>query len=161
MPASIRITDQPQALLKLAHQASPFCSEDGQACASFPASTDHRTVAPLRSAIFRDWLTASFYTQYATAPSTDAFRAVLRTLEARARYGEFPTQPVNQRLGFEGDPFLPSKIVLDLANPSGEVLEITSRGWQIRNNFKTAFRQSTTTLALPIPQSPPPNPTST
>jgi putative DNA primase/helicase len=154
MPDSIRITDQPQALLKLAHLASPFCSKDGQACASFPASTEHRTVAPLRSAIFRDWLTASFYTQYATAPSADAFRAVLRTLEARARYGEFPTQPVNHRLGFEGDPFLPSKIILDLANPSGEVLEITSRGWQIRNNLKTAFRQSTTTLPLPIPLQP-------
>src|ERR1700689_2506225 len=28
MPDSIRITDQPQALLQLAHLASPFCSKD-------------------------------------------------------------------------------------------------------------------------------------
>ncbi|MGD0295583.1 MAG: hypothetical protein ABSE86_00620 [Bryobacteraceae bacterium] len=158
MPPSIRISEQPQALLKLAHDASPFCSKDGQACASFPASTEHRTVAPLRSAVFRDWLTANFYKQFDTAPSPIAFRTVLRTLEAQARYGDFPTQPVTQRLGFEGDPFLPSKIIVDLANPTGDVLEITSRGWQIRNNLKTAFRQSTRTLALPRPQSQSPAP---
>ncbi|HEV8037230.1 MAG TPA: hypothetical protein VGP62_00095 [Bryobacteraceae bacterium] len=155
MPPQIRISEQPQALLKLAHDASPFCSKDGQACASFPASTEHRTVAPLRSAAFRDWLTANFYKQFDTAPSPIAFRTVLRTLEAQARYGEFPIQPVTQRLGFEGDPFLPSKIILDLANPTGDVLEITPRGWQIRNNLKTAFRQSTRTLALPRPNQQP------
>jgi hypothetical protein len=143
--------DQPKALLELAHTASPFCSNDGQACASLPLSVEHRTVVPLRSAAFRDWLTSEFYKQHSTAPSLQAFRAALRTLEAQARYGEFPAQPVKQRLGFEGDPYFPSKIVLDLANASGDILEITSRGWQTRNNLKTAFRQSTSTLALPAP----------
>ncbi len=158
MPASIRVKDQPQALLHHARDASPFCSKDGQACASLPASTEHRTVVPLRSAVFRDWLTAQFYKEHETAPSLTAFRAALRTLEARARYGDFAAQPVKQRLGFEGDPFLPSKIILDLANPEGDVLEITSRGWQIRNNLKTAFHQSTTTLPLPRPAPPAPSP---
>jgi hypothetical protein len=158
MPASIRVVDQPPLLLKLAHQASPFCSKDGQACASFPASTEHRTVAPLRSALFRDWLTAIFYKETDTAPSPLAFRTVLRTLEAQARFGDFPKQPVSRRIAFEGDPFFPSKIILDLANPAGEVLEITSRDWQITNNFKTAFRQSTSALPLPNPQPPVPSP---
>jgi putative DNA primase/helicase len=158
MPASIRVADQPPLLLKLAHQASPFCSKDGQACASFPASTEHRTVAPLRSALFRDWLTAIFYKETDTAPSPLAFRTVLRTLEAQARFGDFPKQPVSLRIAFEGDPFFPSKIVLDLANPAGEVLEITSRDWQITNNFKTAFRQSTSALPLPNPESAAPSP---
>jgi energy-coupling factor transporter ATP-binding protein EcfA2 len=151
MPASIRVPEHPPLLLKLARQASPFCSKDGQACASFPASTEHRTVAPLRSALFRDWLTAIFYKEYATAPSPLAFRTVLRTLEAQARFGDFPNQSVSRRIAFEGDPFFPSKIILDLANPAGEVLEITSRDWRITNNFKTAFRQSTTALPLPNP----------
>jgi hypothetical protein len=158
MPDSIRITDQPKALLKLAHTASPFCSNDGQACASLPLSVEHRTVVPLRSAAFRDWLTSEFYKQQDTAPSPQAFRAALRTLEAQARYGEFSPQPVKQRLGFEGDPYFPSKIILDLANATGDILEITARGWQTRNNLKTAFRQSTSTLALPLPQSPAPSP---
>ena len=154
MPASIRVPDQARALLYHAREATPFCSKDGQACASLPSSVEHRTVVPLRSAAFRDWLTANFYKEYESAPSLTAFRAALRTLEARARYGDFPSEPVKQRLGFEGDPFLPSKIILDLANPAGDVLEITSRGWQIRNNLKAAFRQSTTALPLPRPQSP-------
>jgi hypothetical protein len=158
MPASIRVADQPPLLLKLAHQASPFCSKDGQACASFPASTDHRTVAPLRSALFRDWLTAIFYKETDTAPSPLAFRTVLRTLEAQARFGDFPKQPVSRRIAFEGDPFFPSKIILDLANPAGEVVEITSRDYQITNNFKTAFHQSSSALPLPSPQSPAPSP---
>lgn len=149
--------DQPRHLLELANLASPFLSKDGQACASFPASTEHRTVAPLRSALFRDWLTAIFYKETDTAPSPLAFRTVLRTLEAQARFGDFPKQPVSRRIAFEGDPFFPSKIILDLANPAGEVLEITSRDWQITNNFKTAFRQSTSALPLPNPQ-PAPSP---
>ena len=155
MPASIRVPDQARALLYHARDATPFCSKDGQACASLPSSVEHRTVVPLRSAAFRDWLTANFYKEYESAPSLTAFRAALRTLEARARYGDFPAVPVKQRLGFEGDPFLPSKIILDLANPAGDVLEITSRGWQIRNNLKAAFRQSTSTLPLPRPHQQP------
>jgi putative DNA primase/helicase len=155
MPESLPKTNQAQALLFLSSHATPFCSKDGQPCASLPESVEHRTVVPLRSAAFRDWLTAIFYKEFQTAPSVTAFRAALRTLEARARYEDFPTQRVNHRLGFEGDPFLPSKILLDLANPAGEVLEITSRGWHIGNNLKAAFRQSTTTLPLPRPQQPP------
>ncbi len=149
---------QPKELLELAHSATPFCSNDGQACASLPLSVEHRTVVPLRSAAFRDWLTSEFYKQNKTAPSLQAFRAALRTLEAQARYGEFPAQPVKQRLGFEGDPFYPSKIILDLANASGDILEITSRGWQIRNNLQTAFRQSPSTRALPVPEPAAPSP---
>jgi len=158
MPTSLRKTDHATALLAQANDATLFLSKDGEPCASFPESVEHRTVVPLRSARFRDWLTARFYKQYQTAPSAAAFRAVLRTLEARARYEEFPIQRVTQRLGFEGDPYLPTKIILDLANSSGDVLEITSRGWTLNNNLRTAFRQSTTTLPLPVPSPQPPVP---
>ena len=157
MPTSLRKTDHATALLAQANDATLFLSKDGEPCASFPESVEHRTVVPLRSAGFRDWLTARFYKQYQTAPSAAAFRAVLRTLEARARYEEFPIQRVTQRLGFEGDPYLPTKIILDLANSSGDVLEITSRGWTLNNNLRTAFRQSTSTLPC---QSPAPSPQS-
>ena len=149
MPASL--STQAQALLHQARDASPFCSKDGQPCASFSGSVEHRTVVPLRSAAFRDWLTSRYYNEFENAPSSAAFRAAIRTLEARARYGDFPVQQVTQRLAFEGDPYLPSKIVLDLANAEGEVLEITSRGWSTRNNLKTAFRKSTSALPLPQP----------
>src|SRR5579864_2922606 len=145
--------DQTQALLYHARAATPFCSEDGEPCASIPSTLDSRRVLALRSASFRDWLTANFFSEYETAPSTTAFRAALRLLEARARYGEMPAQKVDHRLGFEGDPFTPSRIILDLANAGGEVLEISSEGWQVTSNLRHPFHQSETTLALPTPDS--------
>jgi hypothetical protein len=147
--------DQTQALLYHARAATPFCSEDGEPCASIPSTVDSRRVLALRSASFRDWLTANFYGEYETAPSTTAFRAALRMLEARARYGEMPAQKVDRRLSFEGHPFTPSRIILDLANADGEVLEISSKGWQTTGNLRHPFRQSETTLALPSPDSSP------
>jgi len=147
--------DQAAALLYHARTATPFTSQDGQPCASIPASLDSRQVLPLRSAAFRDWLTAAFFGEFEMAPSLASFHAVLRTLEARARYGEFPAQKLDHRVGFEGDPFTPSKIILDLANPSGQVLEIDSQAWRIRDNMQHSFRQSITTLALPRPVPPP------
>jgi putative DNA primase/helicase len=143
--------DQAQALLYHARAATPFSSEDGEAYASIPTGIDSRRVLPLRSANFREWLTNNFFSEYDTAPSAEAFRAALYTLEARARHGEAPVQRVDYRLGFEGDPFLPSKIFLDLANESGELLEITSTGWHITDNLQHNFRQSPTTLPIPRP----------
>jgi putative DNA primase/helicase len=146
-----RTIDHAQALLYHARTATPFCSEDGEPCASIPSTIDSRRVVALRSSSFRDWLTANFYSEYETAPSTTALRAVLRTLEARARYGEVPAQKVERRISFEGDPFTPSRIVLDLANANGEVVEISSHGWQITGNLNHPFHQSPTMLPLPNP----------
>src|SRR5260370_23417299 len=143
--------DQAQALLYHARATTPVSSEDGQAFASIPAGIDSRRVLPLRSPAFRDWLINNFYGEYNAAPAVGAFRAALLALEARARRGESPPQKVNCRLGFEGNPFLPSKIFLDLANDSGELVEITSRGWHTTDNLQHSFRQSSTTLPIPNP----------
>ncbi len=148
-----RRIDQTQALLYHARAATPFCSEDGEPCASIPSTVDSRRVLALRSASFRDWLITNFYSEYESAPSLTAFRAALRMLEARARYGDLPAQKVDRRLSFEGDPFTPSRIILDLANSAGEVLEISSQGWQITGNLRHSFHQSPTALPLPGPDS--------
>jgi hypothetical protein len=152
MPARVFHADQAQALLYHARTATPFCSADGEPCASVPSSLDSRRVLPLRSAAFRDWLTANFYNEYESAPSADALRVVLRTLEARARYGDFPPQKIDYRVSFEGDPFTPSKVLLDLANASGETIEITSQGWSVSSNLGHCFREFSSTLSLPHPQ---------
>jgi putative DNA primase/helicase len=155
--------NQPRALLYHARSATPFSSQGGQPCASIP-SPDSRRVLPLRSADFRDWLTANYYSEFEAAPSSLALRAVLRTLEARAKYGDSPSQKVDHRIGFEGDPYAPSKVFLDLANAAGEILEITSQGWTITDNLRQSFRHSPGMQALPSPpanpQSPIPNPLS-
>ena len=144
--------DHAQALLYHARSATPFLAENGEACISVPSSVDSRLIFPLSSSRFRDWLTARFFSEFETAPSTAAYRAALRTLEARARYGDFPVQKVDRRVSFEGDPFTPSRLFLDLANRQGEVLEISSQGWQLVDNLHHPFRQSPTALPLPRPE---------
>ena len=155
MSKRLQHDDQAAALLFHARSATPFCSPDGEPCASVPLSVDARHVLPLRSAAFRDWITANYYSEYENAPSPVALRAALRTLEARARYGDLPAQRVGRRLSFEGDAFIPSKIILDLANSAGETLEITSHGWTIADNLSHSFFQSPASLDLPRPSQPP------
>jgi hypothetical protein len=62
-----------------------------------------------------------------------------------------PAQKVDYRVSLEGDPYAPSKVFLDLANPASEILEITSQGWRITDNLGCSFRQSPSMLPLPIP----------
>ena len=143
--------DQAQALLYHARAATLFSAADGEAFASVPSGIDSRRVLPLRSTAFRDWLINNFYGEYDAAPAIGAFRAALLALEARARYGESPTQKVFCRLGFEGNAFLPSKIFLDLANDAGELVEITSKDWHTADNLQHSFRKSSTTLPIPNP----------
>jgi hypothetical protein len=50
---------------------------------------------------------------------------------------------------------MPPRIILDLANPAGEVLEVSSRGWQTNGNLRHPVHQSPTTLRLPCSDSSP------
>lgn len=151
MSNHVQPSDQATALLYHARAATPFFSREGQPCASVPTTVDSCKVLPLRSADFRDWLTANYYSEFESAPSPNALRAAVRTLEARAQFGDAPAQKIDCRVSFEGDPFAPSKIFLDLANPAGELLEITSRGWEITDNLHHKFRQSASMLSLHNP----------
>ena len=63
-----------------------------------------------------------------------------------------PAQKIDYRVSFEGDPFTPSRIILDLANSTGETVEIASHGWNLATNFQHCFREFTSTLPLPKPQ---------
>lgn len=151
MPKAPPKFGQAIALLYHARAATPFFSQGGEPCASVPSTVDSCRILPLRSADFRDWLTANYFSEFESAPSSLALRTVLRTLEARAQYGEMPARKVNYRVGFEGDLFAPSKIFLDLANPEGEVIEITSQGWTVTNNLRQSFQHSPGMLELPAP----------
>ena len=73
MPDRIRQTDPARALLFHAGAATPFPSANGELCASVPSSIDSRRVLPLRSAEFRDWLTANYFSEFESAPSATLF----------------------------------------------------------------------------------------
>ena len=137
-------------LLKHARAATPFCSPEGVPFVSLPESIDSRNVVPLRSARFRDWVTSQYTAEHESPPSAGAIQAVVRALESDARYGDFPGQKVDLRVGFEGDPYFPSRVLVDLANASGELLEITAQGFTATSNLIHAFRRSPTTRPLPV-----------
>jgi hypothetical protein len=153
MSKHLRPADQADALLYHARSAMPFFSQQGQPCVNIPNSVDSSRIVPLRSADFRDWLTANYYSEFESAPSSLALRAAIRTLEARAQYNNPKVQKVDQRVSFQGDPYAPSRIFLDLANPEGEILEITSGGWDISYNLNRTFQKSPGSLPLPNPSS--------
>jgi hypothetical protein len=151
MSNRLKQSEQSAALLYHARAATPFSSQQGEPCASIPCGVDCRRVLPLRSAEFRDWLTANYYSEYETAPSYDALQATIRTLEARAQYGDSPSQKIDHRVGFAGDPYAPSKIYIDLANEGGEILAVSSRGLGVIDNLKRSFRRSPGMLPLDLP----------
>jgi putative DNA primase/helicase len=160
MPKRVPQSEQALALLYHARAATPFFSQGGQPWASIPSTVDSCRTLPLRSAGFRDWLTANYYSEFETAPSSLALRAVLRTLEARAQSGNSSTKKVDHRISFEGDPFAPAKVFLDLANNADEILEITSQSWTVTDNLRRSFHHSPGMQALPNPRRPahPPSP---
>jgi hypothetical protein len=69
-------------LLFHAGAATPFPSANGELCASVPSSIDSRRVLPLRSAEFRDWLTANYYSEFESAPVRE--RSSLRAAHTRS-----------------------------------------------------------------------------
>jgi len=145
-------SDQAKAIVEGARAATPFLSLEGEAYVSVPSENiDARQIYPLHSAEFRDWLSHAYYNEFEDVPAASSFRAALQTLEARARHGEMAPQKVDYRIGFEGDPYAPSRIFMDLAGHRGQLVEITSRGWAIADNFQHAFRRSNAMLALPVP----------
>src|SRR5579871_5631421 len=150
MASHLSLPEEALALLQHARLATPFCTPDGEPCASIPASLDSRRVLPLRSAGFRDWLTRSFYSEHESAPTASGLVAALRTLEAQAKYGDFPPQRIDLRVGSEGDRYFPSRVLIDLAGNSGELLSITTQGFASESNLKHSFRQTPAMLPLPV-----------
>jgi len=67
MPKRLHQADEAFALLYHARGAASFFSQGSQPCARIPAANvDSARVLPLRSADFRDWLTASYYSEFET-----------------------------------------------------------------------------------------------
>src|SRR5690348_7639797 len=145
-------SDQAKAIVDGARAATPFLSLEGEAYVSVPSENiDARQIYPLHSAEFRDWLSNAYYNEFEDVPSASSFRAALQTIEAWARHGEMAPQKVDYRIGFEGDLYAPSRIFVDLSNNRGQLVEITSRGWAIADNFQHAFRRSNAMLPLAVP----------
>jgi hypothetical protein len=143
-----------ELLLNYAATATPFVSSTGQAFLSLPLDAFSQQACSVYSPRIRDWLIAAFDRDHHQPPSPYALRETIRTLAARANCSG-TTRPVERRVSARGNPHHPDAILLDLANPHGEIVEITSDGWRIATDPATPFLHSRGNLELPSPHQQP------
>jgi hypothetical protein len=145
---------QVEILLNYAATATPFVSSTGQAFLSLPLNAFSQQVCSVYSPRIRDWLIAAFDRDHHQPPSPYALRQTIRTLAARANCSG-TNLAVERRVAARGNPRDPDVILLDLANPHGEIVEITPHGWQITTDPTAAFLHSRGNIELPSPHQQP------
>jgi hypothetical protein len=142
------------AFLRIAQRGVPFTAVGGRAFITIPAQSfnGYHTLA-IRSRAFRQWFFDQSFSDYETIPTAHTFNAILHHLEAQA--ARDPDQR-NIRVPFRVDSrgLSPSheKILLDLANPEGQFVEITPEGWTVTSGEGVPFETSSSTLSLPAPE---------
>lgn len=106
-----------------------------------------RRTWPVRSKGFRRWLTGKYYGLHERAPGSQALHDALNTIEARAVSGENVNEVSLRLAEREGS------IWLDLADDTGNAVEITRSGWRIvpGPEVPLAFLRRRGTLPLPLP----------
>ena len=145
---------QVELLLNYAANATPFVSSTGQAFLSLPLDAFSQQVSSVHSPRIRDWLIAAFDRDHHQPPSPYALRQTIRTLAARANCSGTSVS-VQRRVASRGNPRHPDAILLDLANPQGEIVEITPQGWQVTTHPATPFLHSRGNIELPPPNQQP------
>jgi hypothetical protein len=106
---------------------------------------DHREVWPLRSTIFRRWLSRQFFAEAGTTPNSQALHDALNVIEGKALF-EGAEHYVYLRLAEQE-----GAIWLDLANEYWQAAKITADGWEIVQHPTVRFRRSSGMLPLPYP----------
>ncbi|HEV3198686.1 MAG TPA: prolyl oligopeptidase family serine peptidase [Bryobacteraceae bacterium] len=143
-------------LVSVARRGFPFTDQDGQTFVKFqsPCSDGYYSL-PVRSPEYRNWFFAQFFSEYDTIPTTSAFHAILHHLEAQAdRDPDTRGFSVFRRVGSRGPGYFPRQILLDLANPECQFVEISPTGWTTTTGCDANFQTSRSTRPLPAPAIP-------
>jgi len=141
-------------LIAIAQLGCPFTAADGQAFFRLPVpSSGGYYILPIRSRAFRDWFYHEFYSRHDSLPTSREFHAILNHLEAEAnQYDECNRRlAVWRRVGCRGPGYNPSGILLDLANPACQFVEISAAGWKTTAGPGVLLQTSRSTVSLPAP----------
>lgn len=130
-----------------------FTSTDGRAFARIPAASINGHLSlPIHSQSFREWFLAQAYDDHNTTPTVPSWTAIRRHLEAQASRDPSRREiRVSRRVTSRGQGAVPEKLLIDLANPRGEFIEITPAGWHISTGKGVHFETSRSTRGLPTP----------
>jgi hypothetical protein len=138
---------QATELVKLAVAAGAelFHDEDG-GYATVPIN-NHFETHPLRSRMFRRWMTHSYYTKSQKAPNAEALQAAINTLDAKARFEGAQIKTWLRLAAGDG------KLYLDLADQDWRMVEVDRGGWHIIKPSRppVRFRRPPGMLPLPAP----------
>ncbi|MGI8743714.1 MAG: hypothetical protein ACR2NN_14290 [Bryobacteraceae bacterium] len=138
---------QIDALITTASLATPLQSGLGQAFISLPLQTESHQIVPLHSHAFRNWLIHQFFSEHEILPRASVLREVIHLLEAKTQFGNVPRVQISRRVASA-----PGKVILDLYNDQGEVVEISPTGWHVTQNLGVYFRSSRSARPLPHPE---------
>lgn len=124
-----------------------------------PGNVLNLQAVPLRSAAFRNWFFAEHLSHVTYVPSPPAFRAILDLLESNAfRAEDRLGWPVHRRVGSLRTGDGPGTLFLDLANPCGDIVEITAGGWKLQSESSVPFEPSAAARPIPTPEQSPGDP---
>jgi len=135
---------QSQLLVGLASDWELFHSDDGVAFATFPNKGHHETYK-IRSQAIELLLSSRFYEQNNKPPNKQSLSDALRVLEAKAMFDGKEHQVFIRIAELKGN------IYLDLCNERWEVVEITSKGWQIISNSPVKLIRNRGMRSIPEP----------
>src|ERR1039457_5170215 len=144
------------AFLRIAERGTPFTALGGRAFITVPAQFSGGYLPlPIRSRAFRQRFFDQYFAECDTIPTTHAFNAILHHLEAQAASDPHRCHiGVPYRVDSRGPFPTPEKILLDLANPEGQFVEITPEAWTVTSREGVPFETSSSTRPLPAPEQP-------
>ena len=105
----------------------------------------HRETWAIKSRSYSRWLARCYYEQTRGAPSSEALRATLNVIEARAAF-DGAERAVYVRIGG-----LDGRIYLDLVDDAWRAIEIDADGWRLVDRPPVRFRRSPGMARLPTP----------
>jgi hypothetical protein len=138
---------QATQLVKLVIAAGAELFHDGDVgFAAIPLGT-HTENHPLRSRMFRRWITKLFFTEYQRAPNAEGVQSAVNACDAKAAYEGAQFKTWIRLASCDG------KLYLDLADELWRMVEITRDGWHIINAQPppVRFRRPPGMLPLPAP----------
>ncbi|SPF46380.1 hypothetical protein SBA4_3510001 [Candidatus Sulfopaludibacter sp. SbA4] len=131
-----------------------FTAANGQAFFRLPIhSSGGFSIFPVRSPEFRHWFFREFYARHDSLPTPREFNAVLHLLEAEANHNDHDNCGLSvwRRVGCRGPGSNPTGILLDLANPARQFVDIYPTGWKTTAGPGVLLQTSRSALSIPEP----------
>jgi hypothetical protein len=135
---------QATKLVSIAEKGQLFHSPEGTAFASVAVDT-HVETWPVRSRVFRQYLSREFYKAERTAVRAQSLQDALGVINAKACFDGREEAVFLRVAEHEGS------LWIDLGNRAWQAVEVTSYGWRIAEKPPVRFRRSPAMLPLPAP----------